>query len=33
MKHYGINMDEAATGEVKAAPAISGLEAAKDVKK
>jgi outer membrane protein len=30
MEHYGINLSDAATGEVKAAPVIPGLQPAKD---
>ena len=31
LQHYGINLNDAATGEVKAAPVIPGLEPAKDM--
>jgi outer membrane protein TolC len=30
MQHYGINLNEAATGDVKAAPVVPGLKPAKD---
>jgi len=32
LQHYGINLTEAATGDVKAAPAIPGIQPAKDAK-
>jgi outer membrane protein len=32
LQHYGINLNDAATGEVKTAPAIPGLEPAKDTR-
>ena len=32
MQHYGINLNDAATGDVKAAPVIPGLQPAKDTR-
>ena len=32
LQHYGINLTDAATGEIKAAPVVPGLEPAKDTR-
>jgi outer membrane protein TolC len=32
LQHYGINLNDAATGEIKTAPVITGLQPAKDTR-